>query len=182
MRDVYCTATLCECVLVISREADFAELQPLMYSLVVVTLPCLHHFALRACYNSSSSLPLTGHRHFSNFCCDGLVRPAPLWFSEMILSQGGAWISSRSPLLRSAEFRQVRFTTRRGRRLSSVTVLGVPEQSAGLLFKGGASGDVGSFSAPVGTSVARTSHGSIRRSTNMSKSDVVIAVLPVRRR
>ena len=134
-------------------------------------------------WSSSSSLPsVTFDQALSNLCCDRLVRPAPLWSSEMILSQSGAWIGNPSPLLRSAEFRQIRFTTRQGRKLSSVTVLGVPEQSAGLLFKGGASGDVGSFSAPVGTSVARASQEAIRRSRNMSKCDVVIAVLPVRRR
>ena len=127
-------------------------------------------------------LLLQVHRHFSNFGCDGLVRPAPLRLSEMILSQGGAWIGSRSPLPGSAKSRQTRFTTRQGRKLSSVTVLGVPEQSAGLLFKGGASGDVGSFSAPVGMFVARISQGSITRSRNMSKHGVVIAGLPVRRR
>lgn len=118
----------------------------------------------------------------SNFGCDGLVRPAPHLLSEMILSQSGAWIGSRSPPLRSAELCQTRFTTRQGRKPSSVTVLGVPEQSAGLLFKGGASGDVGSFSAPVGMFVARNSQGTIRRSRSMSKRDAVIAVLPVRRR
>lgn len=132
-------------------------------------------------YMKSSSFLPSGAQALSNFCCDGLVRPAPLRLSEMILSQGGAWIVSRSPLLRSAELRQKRFTTRHGRKQSRVTVLGVPEQSAGLLFKGGASGDVGSFSAPVGMFVARSAQGSITSSRNMSKHGVVIAILPVRR-
>ena len=69
----------------------------------------------------------------------------------MILSQGGVWIGNRLPLFRRVEARQTRFTpTRQSRKLQTVTVSGVPEQSPGLLFKGGASGDVGSFSAPVG--------------------------------
>ena len=46
-------------------------------------------------------------------------------------------------------------TRRRGLKLRSLVVNGVPEQSPGLLFKGGASGDVASFSAPVGETTER---------------------------
>ncbi|KAL3130771.1 hypothetical protein ABBQ38_000116 [Trebouxia sp. C0009 RCD-2024] len=69
----------------------------------------------------------------------------------MILSQSGAGIGNRWLLFRPPGVGQrIRFApARRYRNLRSVTVFGVPEQSAGLLFKGGASGDVGSFSAPV---------------------------------
>lgn len=86
---------------------------------------------------------------------DGLLLAPPqrCLKEEMILSQSSAGIGNRCLLFRPPGVgQQIRFApARRYRNLRSVTVFGLPEQSAGLLFKGGASGDVGSFSAPVGT-------------------------------